>query len=112
MVSVVVCRRSGLGRRDRSGGRGADPAAHQRRRRYGRKQENHRQRERFEECSHLHASISPAIRDHSSTRRSRSALPMTDTELKLIAAAAIIGDSSTPNSGYSTPAATGIPAAL
>ena len=33
------------------------------------------------------------------TRRSRSALPMTETELKVIAAAAIIGDSSRPNDG-------------
>ena len=49
---------------------------------------------------------------HDQTRacRSRSALPMTDTELTLIAAAAIIGLSSNPNSGYSTPAAIGTPA--
>ncbi len=35
----------------------------------------------------------------SSTPRSRSALPTTDTELRLIAAAAIIGLSSRPNTG-------------
>lgn len=33
------------------------------------------------------------------TLRKRSELPMTDTELKLIAAAAIIGDNSRPNTG-------------
>jgi hypothetical protein len=37
---------------------------------------------------------------------------ITETELKLIAAAAIIGLSSKPNSGYKTPAARGIPKAL
>lgn len=46
------------------------------------------------------------------TDLSLSALVMTETELKLIAAAAIIGESSNPNSGYSTPAATGTPKAL
>jgi hypothetical protein len=49
---------------------------------------------------------------YSSVRRSRNALPMTDTELKLIAAAAIIGDSSKPKNGYNTPAATGTPSEL
>ena len=49
---------------------------------------------------------------HSTARLSRSAFPITDTELTLIAAAAIIGDSSRPTNGYSTPAATGTPAAL
>jgi hypothetical protein len=44
---------------------------------------------------------------------SRSALPTTDTELKLMAAAAIIGFSSRcAESGYNTPAAIGIPIAL
>ncbi len=37
---------------------------------------------------------------------------MTDTELKLIASAAIIGDGSCPVTGYSTPAASGMPSAL
>jgi len=37
---------------------------------------------------------------------------MTETELKLIAAAASMGDSKMPKSGYSTPAATGTPRAL
>ena len=50
--------------------------------------------------------------DQMEALRSRSALPITDTELKDMAAAAIIGDSSRPNTGYSTPAATGTPSAL
>ena len=37
---------------------------------------------------------------------------MTDTELNVIAALAIIGLSSSPNQGYSTPAAIGTPATL
>ncbi len=44
--------------------------------------------------------------------RSRSALLTTDTELILIASAAIIGDNMMPNHGYSTPAANGTPIAL
>ena len=47
-----------------------------------------------------------------SARLRRSELAITDTELKLIAAAAIIGLSSRPNTGYSTPAAIGTPLAL
>lgn len=39
---------------------------------------------------------------------SRSALPITDTELRLMAAAASMGLSNTPNSGNRTPAATGM----
>src|SRR5439155_1409869 len=49
---------------------------------------------------------------HNLALRSRSALPMTETELKLIAAPAMMGLSSTPKSGYNTPAATGTPSAL
>jgi hypothetical protein len=37
---------------------------------------------------------------------------MTDTELKVIAALAIIGLNSRPKNGYKTPAATGTPSAL
>ncbi len=59
----------------------------------------------------IHGSMA-TVAPYRSTRRNRSALPMTDTELKLIAAAAIIGDSSSPKNGYRTPAATGTPAAL
>jgi len=44
--------------------------------------------------------------------RSRSALLTTETELRLIASAAIIGDSTRPNAGYSTPAASGTPMPL
>ena len=44
--------------------------------------------------------------------RSRSEFVITDTELKLIAAAARIGLSSSPNTGYSTPAAIGTPIEL
>jgi hypothetical protein len=39
-------------------------------------------------------------------------LPITETELKLIAAAAIIGLSRMPKKGYRAPAARGIPRAL
>ena len=50
--------------------------------------------------------------DHNAVRRNRSALLTTDTELKLMASAANIGDNTIPNHGYSTPAATGTPTAL
>jgi len=39
------------------------------------------------------------VQAHSDTRLSRSAFVMTDTELRLMAAAAIIGDSSSPKKG-------------
>ena len=48
----------------------------------------------------------------SDARRSRSALAITETDDRLIAALAITGDSSNPSSGYSTLAATGTPSAL
>ena len=41
-----------------------------------------------------------------------NAFAITETELKLIASAAIIGDNSNPKTGYNTPAAIGIPNAL
>ncbi len=44
--------------------------------------------------------------------RSRSALVITETELRAIAALAIIGLRTMPNVGYSTPAATGTPMKL
>lgn len=44
--------------------------------------------------------------------RKRKALLMTDTELRLIASAAMIGDSSCPVNGYRSPAANGIPSVL
>jgi hypothetical protein len=46
------------------------------------------------------------------TLRSRNALVITETELKLMAAAAIMGDNKRPNTGYKTPAATGTPSKL
>jgi hypothetical protein len=49
---------------------------------------------------------------YSSMRRSRSALAMTDTELNVIAALAMIGDCRVWKTGYSTPAARGTPRAL
>ncbi len=42
----------------------------------------------------------------------RKALVITETELKLIASAAIIGDNNNPNTGYNTPAAMGTPKTL
>ena len=42
----------------------------------------------------------------------RSAFEMTDTELWLMASAAIIGDSSQPVNGNNTPAASGTPRAF
>jgi hypothetical protein len=45
-------------------------------------------------------------------RLNLNAFPITDTDDKLIAAPAIIGDSSSPNAGYSTPAAIGTPSTL
>jgi len=44
--------------------------------------------------------------------RSRNALAMTDTELRLMASAAMSGDSNKPVNGNSTPAATGTPSEL
>ena len=44
--------------------------------------------------------------------RNRNEFIITETELKLIAAAAIIGESNIPKTGYSTPAATEIPNTL
>ena len=42
----------------------------------------------------------------------RKELEITENELKAIAAAAIIGDSNSPNTGYKTPAANGTPSTL
>lgn len=52
----------------------------------------------------------PAI--YSFAALSLSAFVITDAELKLMAAAAIIGFSSNPMNGYRTPAAKGTPSAL
>lgn len=48
----------------------------------------------------------------SSSRFNRSALVTTDTELKVIAAAAIMGLSRMPKNGYRSPAAIGTPRLL
>jgi hypothetical protein len=45
-------------------------------------------------------------------RLSLNALPITDTELRLMAAAASMGLSNRPKNGYNTPAATGTPTVL
>ena len=49
---------------------------------------------------------------YSSTFRRRKEFVMTETELKLMAAAARMGLSSSPKKGYSTPAAIGTPTEL
>jgi len=54
----------------------------------------------------------PKFSHHNFTRLSLNAFVITDTELKLIAAAAMIGESNKPKNGYSTPAATGTPSVL
>ena len=51
----------------------------------------------------------PAQSGFSAVIRSRNALLITDTELRLIAKAPIIGDKSQPVNGNSTPAANGTP---
>ncbi|CAN5805465.1 hypothetical protein BH11PSE8_BH11PSE8_21870 [soil metagenome] len=55
------------------------------------------------ETAHFLSSLAP---------RRRSALPMTEAELRLMATAAISGDSSQPVRGNSTPAASGMPSEL
>lgn len=54
----------------------------------------------------------PFFHGYNLALRKRKALLITDTELKLIAAAAIIGDNKIPKTGYKTPAAIGTPAEL
>ena len=49
--------------------------------------------------SPLSAFVTPRAHTHSATRRSRSALAITETELRLIAALASIGLSSSPKNG-------------
>jgi hypothetical protein len=55
---------------------------------------------------------SPYNSYHIFTFLKRKEFAITDTELKLMATAAIIGDNSRPKNGYSTPAATGTPREL
>jgi len=59
-----------------------------------------------------HINRQPHARLHRLTWRRRSALLTTDTDDKLMASAATIGDSVMPNNGYNTPAANGTPIAL
>src|SRR5207248_10209488 len=56
-----------------------------------------------------HGSSADILAAQSLTRRSRSALETTETELIAIAAPAKIGESSSPKNGYRTPAANGTP---
>jgi hypothetical protein len=51
-------------------------------------------------------------RHHSASRLNRRALPITETELSVMAALAMMGLKSNPNVGYNTPAATGTPSTL
>src|SRR5690606_11794681 len=60
----------------------------------------------------VHVLFHHALLGCSRARRSRRLLPTTLTELNAIAALASTGLSSTPNAGYSTPAATGMPMTL
>ena len=52
------------------------------------------------------------LKNYNFVFRNRRALVITDTELKVMAAAAIIGLNRMPNIGYRTPAAIGTPMAL
>lgn len=63
-------------------------------------------------CGRILPADARPCRCYSFVVRSRKALEMTETELKLMATPAIIGLSSTPKNGYSKPAATGMPRAL
>src|SRR5208282_4332096 len=60
----------------------------------------------------LFFSALPALMFYNFSPRNLNEFEITDTELKLIAAAARIGLSSSPKNGYSTPAATGTPSEL
>jgi hypothetical protein len=74
---------------------------------------SHRDQQRKHECDRPnHHRPSRIITHYRWAFRSRSAFPMTDTELNVMAALAIIGLSSNPKVGYSTPAATGTPRTL
>jgi len=72
----------------------------------------HGQHERGQQRNRSYHLAPTRVLFHSSNRRSRSALPITETELSVIAALAQIGLISRPRNGYRTPAATGTPIAL
>jgi hypothetical protein len=61
---------------------------------------------------HIRVDITCLLSTHSRTRLSRRALLMTETELNVIAAAAIMGLSRIPKNGYRMPAAIGMPSEL
>src|SRR4029079_11611791 len=67
---------------------------------------------RMTRLRHRRHSPSHHLPPHNLTWLSRNALTITLTDDAAMAAAAITGDSVRPSSGYSTPAATGMPAAL
>lgn len=102
--------------------RGTRPLAGELCRRKSPEKKQNRQGDWFEEPSHVPMSIHPPLaqarqaRDelplHRSTCRNRSALAMTETELRVIAALAQMGLIRRPSTGYRTPAATGTPNAL
>jgi hypothetical protein len=57
----------------------------------------------LQSCSGITSDVHRLV-PHTFPPRNCKALPTTDSELKLIAAAAMIGLSKSPNAGYSTPA--------
>src|SRR5690242_9915726 len=71
-----------------------------------------RVRRSFVASPRLGAENRPRRETQSRTPRNRSALVTTDTDDRLIASAATIGDKTRPRTGYSTPAASGTPTAL
>ena len=75
----------------------------------GRRAEHHRHERRCQEATDHRPEYIP---DQAPARLRRSEFAMTDTELKLIAAAAIIGLKRTPTKGYKIPAAIGTPSEL
>ena len=87
-MMLVSCRRS------------AQRLTRERRGRQRAERDQQPKRNRLNEPTHRAASIHRRIWEtYSSTRRSRNAFAITDTELRLMAAAAIIGESSSPSAG-------------
>lgn len=76
---------------------------------HGTNPDQHRHREREAVKPHNPISIHGP---YSLMPRSLRAFPITETELKVMAALAMIGLRSRPNAGYRTPAATGTPRVL
>ena len=63
-------------------------------------------------CRHAELRFGADSRYSTFTVRKRNALPITLTEDSAMAAAATTGESNKPKKGYSTPAASGMPATL